>query len=148
VIYAALGPVVGVTRYGAVYFKGRCAKTPLRRLLLGSGLTRPDVWTPTAAPPAAGGGIVAEGGELRGGTRAAAGAARKYNPDQSALIDMANRDKRTGITRGDAQAYKDLGKETGVPVRGPEVHPTRPHGKEPHIHVGPVDHIPVKPEKP
>jgi hypothetical protein len=61
---------------------------------------------------------------------------------------MAKKDKKTGITQGDAQTYKDLGKEAGVPVRGPEAHPNRPHGKNPHIHVGPVDHIPVKPEVP
>lgn len=67
--------------------------------------------------------------------------------EQSALIDMAKRDKRSGVTPGDAQAYKELGKEVGVPIRGPEVHPNRPHGKEPHIHVGPVDHIPVRPER-
>ena len=61
---------------------------------------------------------------------------------------MAKADKRTGVTPADAQAYKALGKEAEVPVRGPEVHPNRPYGKDPHIHVGPVDHIPVKPVKP
>ena len=52
-------------------------------------------------------------GAERGGTRAAAGAARN-NPEQSALIDMAKGDRRAGITPGDAQAYKELGKEAGV----------------------------------
>jgi RHS repeat-associated protein len=69
--------------------------------------------------------------------------ARRNSSEQSALIDMAKRDKRAGISRGDADAYKDLGNEVGVPVRGPEVHPGRSFNK-PHIHVGPVDHIPVK----
>jgi hypothetical protein len=32
--------------------------------------------------------------------------------------------------------------------RGPEVHPMRPYGNEPHIHVGPVDHVPVNSEVP
>lgn len=44
------------------------------------------------------------------------------------------------------KAYKDLGKEAGVPVRGPESHPGRPMGQQEHIHVGPVNHIPVKPD--
>jgi len=48
---------------------------------------------------------------------------------------MAKRDARLGVTLDDAEAYKEL---------GAEVHPNRPHGKDPHIHVGPVDHIPVR----
>jgi len=77
----------------------------------------------------------------------AAGGGRN-NAEQSALIEMAKSDKKAGVTPADAQAYRDLGKESGVPVRGPETHPKRPYGREPHIHVGPVDHIPVKPGKP
>ncbi len=73
-------------------------------------------------------------------------ASAKNNRDKSALIDMAKKDKRSGISSDDAAAYNELGKEAGVPVRGPEAHPDRPHGKDPHIHVGPVDHIPVQPE--
>lgn len=47
------------------------------------------------------------------------------------------------------EAYKALNKELPDPfpenkVRGPEEHPNRPYGKEPHGHVGPVDHIPIK----
>ena len=62
---------------------------------------------------------------------------------------MAKNDKRTGITEEDIKAYEDLNKELGkkgLPentVRGPERHLNRPHGKEWHGHVGPVDHIPV-----
>ena len=58
---------------------------------------------------------------------------------------MAKGDKKVGISEKDAEAYKELGKEAGIRVRGPEVHPNRPVGKIPHIHVGPVDHIPVVP---
>ena len=46
--------------------------------------------------------------------------------------------------------YIDLNKEAGDKgftkkdsVRGPETHPNKAHGKNPHGHVGPVDHIPV-----
>jgi hypothetical protein len=61
---------------------------------------------------------------------------------------MAKKDKKIGVTAGDMEAYKDLNKGLPDPfpsnkVRGPEVHPTRPHGKEPHGHVGPIKHIPV-----
>lgn len=33
--------------------------------------------------------------------------------------------------------------EYGVRFRGPEAHPGRKFGARPHIHVGPVDHIPI-----
>jgi len=53
------------------------------------------------------------------------------------------------MTSGDTQAYKDLNKELPDPfpsnkVRGPEAHPKRKHGKNPHGHVAPIDHIPIK----
>ena len=68
---------------------------------------------------------------------------------------MAKKDKRTGMTRGDMQAYKDLNKELPDPfpagkVRGPEKHPLRTRestpgpGQKLHGHVGPVNHIPIK----
>jgi RHS repeat-associated protein len=77
------------------------------------------------------------------------GGGKRFSDEKQALVDMAKGDKRTGITPDDMQAYKDLNKELPDPfppnqVRGPEVHPNRPHGKEPHGHVGPVDHIPIR----
>ena len=68
---------------------------------------------------------------------------------------MAKRDKKTGMTTGDMDAYKDLNKELPDPfperqVHGPERHPSRTPdsspgpGQEWHGHVGPVNHIPVK----
>ena len=36
--------------------------------------------------------------------------------------------------------------EYNVPSRGPEVHPGRPMGQEAHIHIGNVNHIPVRPD--
>jgi len=70
-----------------------------------------------------------------------------FNEEQRALIDMAKKDKKKGISQKDAEAYKDLGSEADVDVRGPEAHPERKHGKKPHIHVGPINHIPVKEDK-
>ena len=75
--------------------------------------------------------------------------------EKQALVDMAKKDKKTGMTSGDMQAYKDRNKELPDPfpadkVRGPERHPlTSPSstpglGQEWHGHVGPVNHIPIK----
>lgn len=40
----------------------------------------------------------------------------------------------------------DDARKAGLPARGPEVHPNRPGpaSNQPHIHVGPVNHIPVR----
>ena len=75
---------------------------------------------------------------------------KRFSSEKEALVDMAKADKRTGITSGDMQAYKDLNKELPDPfptnkVRGPESHDTGgAHSQQPHGHVGPVDHIPIK----
>jgi len=76
------------------------------------------------------------------------GGDKRNTAEQTALIKMAKTDKKTGISQGDAKAYKELGGEAGVKVHGPESHPNRPapSSREPHIHVGPVNHIPVKAE--
>ena len=76
--------------------------------------------------------------------RVVGGAARRHTPDQASLIELAKEGQARGLSRTDAATLKQWGAEYGVPVRGPEVHPNRPHGKKPHLHVGPVDHIPVK----
>jgi uncharacterized protein RhaS with RHS repeats len=88
---------------------------------------------------------------LGSATRAAAAAkgSKRFSDEKQALVDMAKQDKRTGISAEDMQAYKDLNRDLPDPfpsnkVRGPEVHPGRPHGSEPHGHVGPVNHIPIK----
>ncbi len=71
-------------------------------------------------------------------------AASQYGPDQDALIQLAKEKRRTGVTVEEAKTLRQWGQEYNVPVRGPESHPNRPFGKEPHLHVGPVDHLPVK----
>ena len=75
----------------------------------------------------------------------------RFSDGKAALVDMAQIDKKIGITEGDMQAYKDLNAELPDPfptnqVRGPESHPGRGNGSQPHGHVGPVDHIPIKPD--
>ncbi|MEM6290963.1 MAG: RHS repeat-associated core domain-containing protein [Myxococcota bacterium] len=89
------------------------------------------------------------GSEAAPGTGSgSSGKGKRFSSEKQALVDMAKKDKKTGITPDDMKAYKDLNLELPDPfpsnkVRGPEAHPNRPHGKQPHGHVGPVDHIPI-----
>ena len=84
----------------------------------------------------------------------AARGSEAFSKEKQALVEMAKRDKRTGMTNGDMQAYKNLNKGLPDPfpankVRGPEIHsPRTPNsppgpGQQPHGHVGPVNHIPI-----
>lgn len=70
---------------------------------------------------------------------------KRFTPDQQAAVDLAKEAKRKSktknISQDDAQTILDWANEYGLPNRGPESHPNRPHGKNKHIHVGPVDHI-------
>jgi len=69
---------------------------------------------------------------------------KRHTPDQQALDELAKEAERRGVTPQEAEILKDWAREYGVPARGPEVHPNRPYGKNPHIHVGGRGHIPVK----
>jgi RHS repeat-associated protein len=70
---------------------------------------------------------------------------QRFSPDQDALIQLAKEAKRMGgVDVDEAEILEAWANEYGISFRGPEVHPNRPHGRIPHIHVGPVDHIPVR----
>jgi len=56
---------------------------------------------------------------------------------------MAKVLKRTGVLAGDVGTLQQWANEVGLLFRGPEIHPNRPHVNFPHIHIGPVDHIPI-----
>jgi hypothetical protein len=77
-------------------------------------------------------------------------AARRFSKEKEALIDMARRDQRTGVTRADMEAYRELNKSLPDPfpsnkVRVDEGHSRRGrHAQRPHGHVGPIDYIPIK----
>jgi len=79
------------------------------------------------------------------GTKAARNAmkAAKFTGDQTALLQMAKTAKKTGATIDEAKILKEWAKEYNLPYRGPEIHPDRNYNK-PHIHIGPVNHIPIK----
>jgi RHS repeat-associated protein len=69
---------------------------------------------------------------------------RRFTPNQQALVEAAREAKsRGGVTRPEADILRDWANEVALPFRGPEAHPGRAHGANPHIHVGPVNHIPV-----
>lgn len=82
--------------------------------------------------------------------KVAEGGSKVFSKEKQALVGMAKGDKKTGMTSGDMQAYKDLNKRLPDPfpanmVRGPEAHSSgAPSSQAPHGHVGPVDHIPIK----
>jgi RHS repeat-associated protein len=68
----------------------------------------------------------------------------RFTPDQEALVGIAKDAERSGVSAAEADTLRQWAAEVGLPFRGPEAHPNRPFGKFPHIHLGPVDHIPVR----
>jgi hypothetical protein len=67
-----------------------------------------------------------------------------FTADQDALVQLAKSAKRTGVDPTDAQTLLEWADELRLVGRGPEVHPGRPWGWSPHIHIGPINHIPVR----
>jgi len=68
---------------------------------------------------------------------------KMYTPDQQALIKLAKELKRKGMTEAEARQLEEWAREYGLRYKGPEVHPNRPYGRNPHSHLGPVGHIPI-----
>jgi YD repeat-containing protein len=52
---------------------------------------------------------------------------------------------RGGVTAREAEALLNWAEEVGLPHRGPEVHPGRPFGQFPQVHIGPINHLPWMP---
>lgn len=80
----------------------------------------------------------------------AARTADRFSSEKEALVEMAKKDKKTGMTEADLEAYKELNRGLPDPfpeskVRGPEQHSSGlPSSQQPHAHVGPVGHIPIR----
>jgi len=73
--------------------------------------------------------------------------AAKFTADQQALIKLAKEAaQKGGVTLDEAKILKDWAKEYNLPFRGPEIHPNR-NFNIPHIHIGPVNHLPIKQPK-
>ena len=68
----------------------------------------------------------------------------RFNANQDALIQIAKEAEKKGVSQENAKTLLDWAEEYSLPARGPEVHPNRPYGQIPHIHIGPVDHILIK----
>ncbi|MFQ3611369.1 MAG: RHS repeat-associated core domain-containing protein [Fimbriimonadales bacterium] len=71
---------------------------------------------------------------------------KRFTPDQETLIDLAKEAKKRKkpLTMEEVQRFKEWCDEYGTRFRDPEVHPRRPFGCKPHIHVGSIDHILVR----
>ena len=71
----------------------------------------------------------------------------RYTADQRALIQLAQEARRLrgGVTLDEVKILRQWATELKLPFRGPEMHPGRPFGRFPHIHLGPIDHLPVIP---
>jgi hypothetical protein len=75
----------------------------------------------------------------------AAVAVLPFTPNQAALVALAKGAKKAGgVTMEEARILREWADEVGLPSRGPEMHPDR-NFKDLHIHVGPVNHVPVRP---
>jgi hypothetical protein len=68
----------------------------------------------------------------------------QYNEEQQVIIKWAKEYERVGISLEDAKVLVELGNQSNIPSRGSEAHPNRPQVKNRHIHVGLINHIPVK----
>jgi hypothetical protein len=67
---------------------------------------------------------------------------KRHTPDQEALTGLAKEaERKGGVTQNDAETLVEWGEETGLPSRGPENHGG---ASGDHIHIGPVNHLPVK----
>jgi hypothetical protein len=72
----------------------------------------------------------------------AGAAGQRFTPDQDALVQLAKELKRTGVRAEDVPILRQWAQEYGLPFRGPEIH-NREVVRFLHIHIGPVNHIPV-----
>ena len=74
---------------------------------------------------------------------------KMHTPDQQALVELAkDAAKAGGVSLEDAETLLNWAEEYNLPAHGPEVHINRP-GKAsnvPHIHIGPVQHLPILPK--
>jgi methylthioribose-1-phosphate isomerase len=68
----------------------------------------------------------------------------KFTPEQQEVIKKAKQAKKLkNLTKEEAEDLVEEAKEAGLPARGPGVHPNC-NFKETHIHIGPVNHIPIE----
>ena len=70
-------------------------------------------------------------------------AVKRFDPNQDALIQLGKEAKKLGgVTEDEVKILGEWASEYGLTFHGPEIHPNRSFNLN-HIHLGPVDHIPV-----
>ena len=72
--------------------------------------------------------------------------AKKYTPDQQAVIELAKEAKKSGgASLDDTNILLDWAKEYNIPNHGPEIHPNRPGEASNvwHFHIGKTGHVPI-----
>jgi hypothetical protein len=68
--------------------------------------------------------------------------ARRFTPDQQALVVLSKEARRRGVTGSQAETLLNWASEVGLPAQN---HIDTAHWiGGPHIRVGPVNHIPVR----
>ncbi len=75
------------------------------------------------------------------------GSDARHSPEQAETVKKAKRAKKTGVSRAEGEALVEEAKSRNIrPARLDEGHPKRRRrvSREPHLHIGPVNHIPVK----
>jgi len=87
---------------------------------------------------------------LKKESNAGGGDGQRNSADQEAVIDLAKQAKKSGgMTSSEADNLGEMANEAGVPNRQDPGHDSgkNPATQNTHSHVGPVDHIPIKPDK-
>ena len=113
-------------------------------LLVGAVIALAD-WKPEAAIIMASAAIVPIMASIFETGTSGKGSDVRWNENQQALIKLAKEAKNKGaVTQKEAEILLDWAKEYKIVSRGIEVHPNRPFGKFPHIHIGPINKIWVK----
>ncbi len=67
----------------------------------------------------------------------------RFDSNQSALISLAKEGARSGFTHEEASTLKNWASEYGIKSRIDGPHPGT-NTVYPHLHIGPVNHIPIK----
>lgn len=75
-------------------------------------------------------------------TPVATAVGRRFSQDQEALVELAKLAQRVGATTKEARVLLEWANEYGI--KGLDHATTWTHWIAPHIHIGPINHIPVK----
>jgi hypothetical protein len=80
-----------------------------------------------------------------GGSKSKGTTGKPYDEEQDALIKIAKRAKKTGLTPEEAEILREWAEELDLEFRGPETSDKGTFGRKPHYHCGSQAHIPALP---